>query len=90
MLAARSRGIQHADFLEEEAIRLLAVARTLNGVACERCGGAGQRAYGDTSTWRGGCGGQMIAVAVCDLCWGTGRSDRSGPNLRKISSLLPK
>jgi hypothetical protein len=68
----------------EAAERLLAVARTLKGVACKGCSGFGNRTYGDTSTWRGGAGGQAMTVGVCDKCWGTGRTDRTGVNLRKL------
>lgn len=51
---------------------------------CSRCSGAGVRAYGDTSTWRRGMGGQSVTEDVCDRCWGTGHEDRPGPNLRKV------
>jgi len=66
------------------AHELLAIAHQLKGVACERCGGAGSRAYGSTATWRGGIGGQMVTDGVCDKCWGTGRTDKLGPDLRRL------
>lgn len=66
------------------AENLLALAFQLCGIACERCGGTQYIAYADTSTWRGGAGGQAITVGICDECWGTGRKDRKGPNLRDI------
>jgi len=51
---------------------------------CKRCGGRGSRAYGNTSTWRGGIGGNMITGDVCDSCWGTGDAENKGPNLRVL------
>lgn len=53
--------------------------------ACKDCGGAGRKAYGGTSTWRGGIGGQAITSDVCDLCWGTGDANRKGADLRKLT-----
>lgn len=72
------------DYCIDAAERLLAVARSLKGVACKTCGGIGHRAYGNTATWSGGFGGQAITEGVCDSCWGTGRTDQTGANLRKI------
>ena len=55
---------------------------------CKRCGGRGRRAYGSTSTWSGGIGGQMITGDVCDSCWGTGDATRKGANLRMLYAQL--
>lgn len=63
-----------------------AIAAAWDNVACTSCGGFGERTYGSTSTWRGGIGGQSITVGVCDKCWGTGRSDKSGADLRQLHS----
>jgi RecJ-like exonuclease len=52
-------------------------------VVCKKCGGTGKYSYPDTATWLKGIGGQSITEDVCDKCWGTGRSDRTGLNLRK-------
>jgi hypothetical protein len=68
----------------EAAERLLAVAHNLAGVACRSCGGLGKKCYGSTSTWGGGAGGMMMTEGTCDVCWGTGRTDKIGPNLRKM------
>lgn len=51
---------------------------------CKACGGAGNRAYGSTATWRGGIGGQAITSDVCDSCWGTGDAHRKGADLRVL------
>lgn len=67
---------------------LLSIARTMAGIACQRCAGLGMYAYSDTSTWGRGGGGQAITTDTCDLCWGTGRSDRTGANLREIQAQL--
>jgi hypothetical protein len=56
------------------------------GDACKDCGGAGIKAYGDTSTWHRGIGGQMITNDVCDKCWGSGSKTRAWRSARKIES----
>ncbi len=53
---------------------------------CKTCGGSGTRAYGSTSTWRGGVGGQAITSGVCDTCWGSGDAYRPWPSRRKMES----
>jgi len=75
---------QQSDVAIEEATRLLGLAHHLKGVACPKCGGEGYRVYPDTSTWRHGIGGQAITEDICDKCWGTGRTDKTGPDLRKL------
>ena len=54
---------------------------------CERCSGAGTIAYGSTSTWHGGVGGQMITNGVCNKCWGSGDQYRPWPSHREIEGL---
>lgn len=53
---------------------------------CKKCSGRGRRAYASTATWRGGIGGQAITEDVCDSCWGTGRIDRKGFDIRKFGA----
>jgi DnaJ-class molecular chaperone len=55
--------------------------------ACKGCGGSGTKAYGDTSTWRGGVGGQMITSGPCDKCWGSGDEYRKWPSHRRMAAL---
>jgi len=74
----------HPDIWEDEARRLVATARHLGGYACLKCGGIGRCVYSDTSTWRGGAGGQSLTESVCDRCWGTGRTDETGIDLRRL------
>lgn len=62
---------------------LVAHANQDAGVACLGCSGVGHKMYGSTATWRGGIGGAAMTVDVCDKCWGTGRTDTTGPDLRK-------
>jgi len=76
------------DLAIDEAECLLALARHLRGVACDRCAGAGSYTYGSTATWHGGIGGAALTVGMCDRCWGSGRKDRPGPNLRAIQASL--
>jgi len=52
---------------------------------CKACSGAGVRAYGDTATWRGGIGGQVITNDICDKCWGSGKAKKPWLNLRRLS-----
>lgn len=68
----------------EVAMDMLGLAHSLGGVACERCGGRGSRTYGSTATWHGGIGGQQLTPGVCDKCWGTGRKDHTGINLKRL------
>jgi hypothetical protein len=69
------------------ARRMLALAHAVAGVACKKCDGYGYRAYGSTSTWRGGIGGQAITADVCDDCWGSGRSDHKHGDQRRLRQL---
>jgi len=68
---------------------ILAIICDYRGVStpCEQCEGIGTRTYANTATWRGGIGGQMMTVAVCDGCWGTGDAHRHGVNLRDVNQL---
>lgn len=52
---------------------------------CGLCGGSGTTVYGDSSTWRGGGGGQTMTSDICDKCWGSGIEDKPWANLRRIS-----
>ena len=54
---------------------------------CKGCTGLGTRAYGSTSTWRGGAGGQMITGGVCDKCWGSGDEHVKWPSHRRMQDL---
>jgi hypothetical protein len=51
--------------------------------ACSGCDGAGYKAYGDTSTFWGGIGGQTITSGVCNECWGSGSRINPWPDHRK-------
>ena len=54
-------------------------------VACARCGGSGVRLYGSGRTWRrSGMGTASCTEDVCDLCWGTGRTDKIGLDLLEL------
>ena len=55
---------------------------------CHRCSGLGVRGYGDTSTWRGGIGGQIMSSGICDHCWGSGDENNHWTDLRKIDELV--
>ena len=85
------RGVRfsnQADLAIEAARRLLGVAHILAGIGCQRCGGQGERTYPSTSLWGGGCGGAALSVGTCDQCWGTGRTDRTGTDLRSLRDRL--
>jgi len=57
---------------------------------CGSCKGSGVRTYGNTTTWRGGIGGQMLTSDVCDKCWGTGSKIKVGVDLKKLINLTKK
>jgi hypothetical protein len=53
--------------------------------ACIGCGGSGVKTYANTTTWRGGMGGQALTSDVCDKCWGSGNKHRPWANLKEIT-----
>ena len=72
----------------EVAHELLAIAHQLKGVACCACNGRGTITFNDTSTWRRAIGAHpKLTEDACERCWGTGRADKSGPDLRRIKSI---
>lgn len=83
--------LEESGFLSERKCRInLAAAKGMAaicyrraGVQCEKCNGVGEILYGKTSTWKGGIGGNCTTYDVCNECWGTGRSDVRGENLRE-------
>lgn len=68
------------------ADRLRALAFEIHGVLCNQCQGTGFKVYASTALWRGGVGGQSTTEGVCDSCWGTGRTDETGTDLRAIEA----
>jgi len=66
------------------------IDREMGDVPCSVCGGAGVRAYGDTSLWGGGAGGQMVTSGICDMCWGSRKANKPWTNLRKLKEKLEK
>jgi len=55
---------------------------------CRTCSGFGVRGYANTSTWMHGIGGQAITRDICDKCWGSGDSNRTWTDLRKLNSQI--
>jgi DnaJ-class molecular chaperone len=51
---------------------------------CNKCSGSGVFLYSNTSTWRGGLGGQALTYDVCDSCWGSGNIEKKGFDLKKL------
>lgn len=51
---------------------------------CKRCDGTGRIVYGSTSTFMRGIGGAVMTPGICDRCWGSGDSNRPGPNLKSL------
>lgn len=68
--------------------RLRAMVLDYVGIACRTCGGIGQRTYPSTTLWRSGLGGAVLRNGVCDGCWGSGRSDVRGVDLRALEQRL--
>lgn len=54
--------------------------------SCPRCGGFGVCAYGNTSTWHGGIGGNMICNDICSTCWGSGDKNKPWLDLRTLKN----
>lgn len=54
---------------------------------CEECGGRGEKAYGNTSTYNHGIGGQMITEGVCDKCWGSGKKYEPWKSWKEINNM---
>lgn len=46
---------------------------------CLDCSGSGYQCYANTSTWRGGIGGQSFTNDVCSSCWGSGSKTKPWP-----------
>ncbi len=57
------------------------------GNPCSDCGGSGYKLYGSTATWRSGIGGAMMTEDVCDVCWGSGDTDKPWPSRRRLEWL---
>ena len=70
--------------LVDASENLLSFAVMLTGHGCAKCQGRGRRAYGSTSTWRGGIGGQAVTADVCDACWGSGSTEQKGTDQRAL------
>lgn len=51
---------------------------------CTACNGSGVKSYASTSTWVGGYGGSMMTTDVCNKCWGTGKENQKGVDLRAV------
>lgn len=68
--------------------RLRGFCNNAAGVGCPECFGTGNKTYGSTATWRGGMGGASMTKGICDVCWGTGRTDVTGADQRKMRDIL--
>lgn len=69
----------------------LKIIHTMRGLMyhniCPRCNGFGVITYGNTSTWRGGIGGNMMTKDVCSSCWGSGSADNPWPSHKEFEKL---
>lgn len=87
-LASRDAEIERLRQWRDDFIYHAAEWRNVEAIdLCQTCGGSGSRVYADTSTWRGGVGGQMLTADVCDLCWGSGSKSKPWPSWRKLARL---
>jgi hypothetical protein len=69
----------------DEQKRLMLEWRNIEpGRECNKCGGSGGIWYGNTTTWRGGIGGQSMTYGVCNVCWGSGDRYHAWVDLRKL------
>jgi len=73
---------------DEEYLRMLewrGIDTVYNGdVVCPACRGSGVVLYGTSTTWRYSAGGQQTRHDVCDQCWGSGKQNEPGVDLRKM------
>lgn len=53
---------------------------------CAPCGGWGVKWYSSGATWRGGVGTTSSEQDVCNVCWGSGNTDRPWPNLKTLEA----
>jgi hypothetical protein len=70
----------------DRALEWRGISRDMGDTPCKRCHGSGRAMYGDSTTWRGGFGGQAITGDVCDQCWGSGNAEKPWTNLRKVAA----
>lgn len=70
--------------------RMLSLRGLTPEEACKDCQGSGVKSYGNTSTWRGGIGGQMMTSDVCNKCWGSGNNNEPWTNLKQLRKELEK
>lgn len=77
--------ITEVEIGESEYLRMLKW-RGISSIelACKKCQGSGVYTYANTTTWRGGIGGQALTIDVCDECWSTGTTEKTGVDLRKL------
>jgi hypothetical protein len=60
-------------------------------LACPACKGTRAKGYPGTGVWHSRpdtIAGRAITYATCDVCWGTGRNDRKGLDLRQLKEWL--
>jgi len=69
--------------MNDELLARMLVWRNVE-TPCTVCKGSGVRAYPSTATWHGGIGGQMMTMAVCDHCWGSGDEHIHWTDLRQL------
>ena len=65
-----NRSLNYFDFLSQRGVNY----------ACTRCNGLGTITYGSGSTWRGGVGGAVMTIDVCNHCWGSGDEFKKWPS----------
>ena len=82
--------MQNAGWKTPEEVRILTLEYLGIETPCPKCSGSGERAYGNTTGWRGGAGGNMVTGDTCDACWGSGDKDNPGINLRVLERILTK
>lgn len=75
---------ERRDGFYDEMLRWRDIDRQCGDAPCPACGGSGIKSYSDTTTWRGGFGGQAFTNDVCDKCWGSGNNNKPWANLRKL------
>lgn len=79
--------VERLGYYQEDFLTKLKDYRNIQTI-CSECGGTGIKAYGNTSMWRHGIGGNAITSGICDKCWGSGDESNQWTNLRTLSNVL--
>jgi len=76
--------------MKEQKKSMRDLVEEMSSVLCPKCEGKCRHIYSNTATWKSNPGqvsGRAMTEDVCDACWGTGLTTKTGWNLRKQSRI---